>query len=117
MKLPSWIYNRDFLNILGVIIVIAILALLSSITTCNTDIKSVEKEAILKTKIEQLEKELKYSESIIDSLSKKIAQSDTEVVRKKENIKLIKPKYDKKIKSITTSSADTISSYVLNRYR
>jgi hypothetical protein len=82
----------------------------------NYEKEYIEQNAILKTKLKEQEEKLIYNQYIIDSLTKIERHSEKVVETKKNNLNKIKPKYDVKVKTITTSPADTISKFLTNRH-
>lgn len=97
----------------GIFLVI-ILILISSITTCNIDNKKIEK---IDKEINKIDSQLVVKQKVIDSLTDVITFQDSMIALKKEDIKLIKPKYDRKIETITALPADSISLFITSRYK
>jgi hypothetical protein len=77
----------------------------------------LKKEGELKAKQEMLDVKIKELQIQKDSLVNIITYYDSVIKAKENNIPLIKEKYDKKIETLTTSPADTISKFLLNRYK
>lgn len=105
--------NQNIVLFSGIFLVL-ILILISSITTCNVDNRKIEK---IDKEINKIDSQLVVKQKVIDSLTNVITFQDSMIALKKEDIKLIKPRYDKKIETITALPADSISLFLTNRYK
>lgn len=106
--------TKQNLVLLSGLLLVVILAFISSIATCNVDNKKIKK---IDKQIDKIDSQIVIKEKVIDSLTVVINFKDSLIALKKEDIKLIKPKYDKKIQDITSLPSDSISLFLTNRYK
>lgn len=106
--------TKQNLVLLSGLLLVVILAFISSITTCNVDNKKIKK---IDKQIDKIDSQIVIKEKVIDSLTVVINFKDSLIALKKEDVKLIKPKYDKKIQDITSLPSDSISLFLTNRYK
>lgn len=106
--------SKQNIVILSGILLVVILILISSITTCNIDNRKIEK---IDKEIYKIDSIFLEKKKVIDSLTDVITFQDSIIALKKEDVKLIKPKYDKKIQAIAALPADSISLFLTNRYK
>lgn len=108
--------NQRLVILSGALLFIVVFLVGYLILNPKEDRNEIKKEIELIVKKEQLVEKVKQSKIEKDSLLNTSNLTDTLIIQKKENTKLIKPKYDKKIKTITTSPADSISRFIIDRY-
>jgi len=101
--------NTAIFSVIGLFV---LLLFITPISTCNID-----KSDKINKQINKIDSQLVVKQKVIDSLTTVIIFQDSMIALKKEDIKLIKPRYDKKIQVITALPADSISLFITSRYK
>ena len=99
------------------VLILMLLVFIINIQTNKVENKYLEKELVIKLRIDSLNSEIVKTKLIIDSLSKLTAIQEKVIEKKKIEIQYIKPKYDEKINHLTSLPADSISKFITDRYK
>lgn len=99
------------------VLVIMLLIMLINIQTNKVENKYLERELIIKLRLDSLNSEISKTRLVIDSLSKLTVIQEKVIENKKVTIQYIKPKYDEKINHLTSLPADSISKFLTDRYK
>lgn len=102
--------------LLGIIAVVLLAIFFVTKVINEKDLKYEIEKADLCRKIDNLDISLKLKDRRIDSLQFLISQKDKVIVNKINNLTVIRPKYDKKLNNILSSS-DALSKFLTDKYK